>query len=159
MKRLAAAVGYALGGLQFAVRTQRTLRLHLGLAAGVGGLVVWLQLSAVETAVVVLALASVITAELLNTAVEALVDLLIERNHHELAKMAKDIAAGAVLVTAAGAAIAGVLLLGPPFGMRLGVRSDLATSGSRVIALCVGAVSVGGGGLAMWRSKREVRRS
>ncbi len=142
MKWLAAAYGYAIEGLGYALRTQRSLRLHLGIAVAVAVLIAWLQVPPLEAAVVVLAVVLVITMELLNTAVEALVDLLVERNHHVLAKMAKDIAASAVLVTAVGTAMVGILILGPPLGIRVGVQPDLATLGSRVGALLVLALGV-----------------
>ncbi len=158
MRTLAEAVGYALGGLAYAVRTQRTLRLHLLIAAGVGLLLVWLQLPGVQAAVVVLAMVLVIMIELMNTAVEALVDLLVERNYHDLAKTGKDIAAGAVLMTATGAAIVGLLLLGPPLVVRLGLSSTLAEQISRIGVLLAGGAGVAGGIFAILRSHRQPSR-
>ncbi len=155
MKWLGAAYGYAIEGLAYALRTQRSLRLHLGIAVAVAVVIAWLQVPPLEAAVVVLAVVLVITMELLNTAVEALVDLLVERNHHVLAKMAKDIAASAVLVTAVGTAIVGILILGPPLGIRVGVPPDLATLGSSVVALVVLALGV----IGVFRSLRVSSRS
>ncbi len=144
MKKLRESFAHAIAGLQYAVRTQRTLRLHLVIAAAVGILIFWLQLPVVESAVTILAIALVIGAELLNTGTEAVVDLLVERNHHTLAKMAKDIAAGAVLVAAGAAAIVGLLLLGPPMAVRLGVQPSLAALAARGAALFVIAASAVG---------------
>jgi len=144
MSQLAGAFGYAIRGLAYALRTQQTLRIHLGIAVAVAGLIVWLQVSVLEAAILVVAIVLVVTTELLNTAVEVLVDLLVERNRNVLAKMAKDIAAGAVLVTAVGAAIVGILILGPLLGARLGLQPDLATLGSRVGAMVVAVLGVVG---------------
>lgn len=104
---------YAFDGLTFAWRTQRTLRIHLVAAVAVTAIILLLPLERGETAALVLAVTAVIGAELLNTAVEALVDLLVEREHHRAAKVAKDVAAAGVLVTAAGAAVVGALILLP----------------------------------------------
>lgn len=149
------ALGYALRGLTYAVWTQRTLRLHLIIAAGVGLVLVWLQLPALETAVVVLMMVLVIMAELMNTAVEALVDLLVERNYHELARRGKDIAAAAVLITATGAAIVGLLVLVPPAGLRLGLSLPLVQRIARLGVLVAGAAGVVGGIYAMVRSQHK----
>lgn len=69
-----------------------------------------LHLSASSWAIVVLAIALVLAAELANTAIEAVVDLA-SPDDHPLAKRAKDVAAAGVLVALAGAAAAGVLVL------------------------------------------------
>jgi diacylglycerol kinase len=58
-------------------------------------------------------------AEMLNTVIEAIVDLIVEQ-HHPLAKRAKDVAAGAVLATAITSVAVGLLILGPPLLARLG---------------------------------------
>jgi diacylglycerol kinase (ATP) len=71
-----------------------------------------LQLSAVEWALIVVAIASVLAAEAVNTALERLADALMPERH-PLIGAAKDLGAGAVLITAVGAAIVGVLVLGP----------------------------------------------
>ena len=73
---------------------------------------IFLRLSLVEWAVIALAMSGVFTSELMNTAVESLIDLASPQ-HHPLAKIAKDAAAGAVLVNAAFAAVAGLLIFAP----------------------------------------------
>jgi diacylglycerol kinase len=70
----------------------------------------WLRLSFLGWAIVVLGIALVLAAELANTAIEALVDL-VSPDDHPLAKLAKDMAAGAVLLASAGALTAGLLVL------------------------------------------------
>jgi diacylglycerol kinase (ATP) len=105
---------YAARGLRVAFQSQRTMRVHVVLAAGVMVAAVWLDLPPAQGAVLVLCAAAVLAAELTNTAVETVVDLLIGGSHHELAGRAKDLSAAAVLVVAAAALVAGLLVLGPP---------------------------------------------
>lgn len=111
----AASFGYAFAGLAAGWRTQPNFRIHLGLAAGVvvaGGLA---RLSAAGWAIVALAIGLVLAAELFNTALEAVVDL-VSPEDHPLAKRAKDVAAGAVLVAALAAAAAGAAVLAGALG-------------------------------------------
>lgn len=65
-------------------------------------------------AVITLTSGAVLSMELLNTALESVVDLLVQQNYHELAKIAKDCAAGAVLVSAFVALMVAVFILLPP---------------------------------------------
>lgn len=109
MKRFLVSLGYALEGIRFGIMTQRHLRFHLvaaclALAAGV-----WKGLQPVAWGLLVLLIAAVFAAELMNTALEAVVDLVSPRQH-PLAKAAKDTAAGAVLVLAGAALVIAVLL-------------------------------------------------
>lgn len=109
---LASSFGYAFAGLWWTIKTQRNMRIHCAIGLGVILLGLLLRLSAVELAIVVLAATLVLAAEMLNTVVEAAVDLA-SPTYHPLAKIAKDVAAGAVLVTALGAAAAGLLVFVP----------------------------------------------
>ena len=139
------ALRYAVDGLHYAVRTQRTFRIQLLCAAVIAVLTVWLRLGALETAVVALAMFAVLAAELINTGVEAIVDLLVERNHHELARLAKDIAAAAVVAAIVGAVIAGALVLGPPLAERVGVTptwSGLLARGGALFVVAAGALGL-----------------
>lgn len=153
-RSLGQAFAYARDGLRHAARTQRTFRIHLAIAAGIGALLLWLQVPPVEAAVIVLSMTVVLVAELFNTGVEIVVDLLVERNHHVLAKAAKDIAAGAVVVGSVGTAIVGILLLGPPLGSALGLDVGLAGRASRLIAVLTG---VGGAVVLAWFARRAAR--
>jgi diacylglycerol kinase (ATP) len=95
-------------GVWHAVRTQRNMRVHLAAAAAAIAAGVVLRIGAVQWACVTLAIGMVLAAEILNTVIEAMVDLQTQQ-HHPLAKIAKDGAAGAVLVTsiaAVGVAVA-----------------------------------------------------
>jgi undecaprenol kinase len=106
---LGAAFGYAFAGLRAAWRDEPNLRIHtaLGLAVAVAAAV--LRLPPWAWALLALAVAGVIATELLNAAVEAVVDL-VSPEEHPLAKRAKDVAAAGVLVAALGAAGVGVAL-------------------------------------------------
>lgn len=136
---------FAFDGLRHALRTQPTFRIHVAIAGLITMLVIWLPLSNGEAAVMILAIAAVLAAELFNTAVEAVVDLLVERNHHQIARVAKDVAAAAVLITAVAAAVAGVLILGAPLAVAVGVSAEAAGVLSRVAALIL--ILLGAGGL------------
>ena len=69
-------------------------------------------MSALEWAVLALLIVMVVAAEMVNTMVEALVDL-VTTEYHPLAKVAKDVVAGVVLLTAIGAVVVGLLIFGP----------------------------------------------
>jgi len=100
------------------VRTQRNMRVHLLAAAGATAAGLVLRISAAQWACVLTVIGLVLTAEMLNTVVEALADLCTDE-FHPLAKIAKDMAAGAVLVSSAAALGVGIAvflprLLSPP---------------------------------------------
>jgi diacylglycerol kinase len=99
-------------GVWHVVRTQRNMRVHLlaASAAVAAGLV--LRISAVDWACVLSAIGLVLTAEALNTVVEALVDLCTDE-FHPLAKIAKDTAAGAVLISSVAAVGVGLAVFLP----------------------------------------------
>ena len=107
--RIWAAFDYAFQGILCATRTQRNMRIHLVAAALAMFAVLYLRLERAYVALVVICIALVIALELVNTAIEAVVDLMTVA-HHPLAKIAKDAAAGAVLVMAMGATIVGYLV-------------------------------------------------
>jgi diacylglycerol kinase len=112
-RREVASVGWALTGLRAALTTERHLRFHALATVAVVGLGIVLPLSAGERATLVLAIGLVWVAELVNTALERLVDL-VSPGRHPVAGQVKDIAAGAVLVAAVASAGVGVAVLGPP---------------------------------------------
>ena len=103
----------AIEGILVAAKTQRHVRYHFYSSAVILLLSYILGVSRTEFLLLALAAITVLLAELLNTAVEAVVDLL-SPEHHETARIAKDVAAGAVLITAFGAAIIGYIILVPP---------------------------------------------
>lgn len=103
----------AFSGLWYVLRTQRNARIHALLTAAAVSLAIVAELDGAEWTVLLLVIGSVWTAEIFNTALEALVDLANPRSH-PLARAAKDAAAAAVLVAAVIALLVGLLLLGPP---------------------------------------------
>lgn len=105
---------YAWAGFSYAFYTQRNFRIHLMIGVLALSLGAFLHLSSVKMAVITLMIGVVLAMELLNTAVEAVVDLTVQRTYHELAKIAKDCAAGAVfIVSLVALLVAGFLLLPP----------------------------------------------
>jgi diacylglycerol kinase (ATP) len=105
---------YAWAGISYAFQTQRNFRIHLVVGSFAIALSFLLNLSPIEIAVIGLTIGAVLTMELLNTAIESVVDLTVKQSYHELAKIAKDCAAGAVLISAIAAIfVAGSLLLPP----------------------------------------------
>lgn len=108
----------AFAGIEHVLRNERNAKIEaaIGLAAVVAGL--WLGLAPVEWAVVALTIAAVVGAEIVNSALEAVIDLLAPEVRPS-AKIAKDSAAGAVLVLAIGSVVVGLFILGPPLLSRL----------------------------------------
>ncbi|HYY46596.1 MAG TPA: diacylglycerol kinase family protein [Candidatus Angelobacter sp.] len=98
-------------GFAWAVSSQANVRVHLVAAAVVLVAAILLRFTAIEIVAVVLSMALVVGAELFNTTLEVLIDYAWPE-HHPMIGRAKDVAASAVLVTAVGAAIVGVLLFG-----------------------------------------------
>jgi diacylglycerol kinase len=109
---------HALSGWIFVIRTQQNAWIHLLATFFVVLMAAWLRLPLRDWAVLILAVAIVWTAEFLNTALEAVVDLA-SPERHPLGKVGKDVGAAAVLVAAVSAAILGFLILGPPLWERL----------------------------------------
>lgn len=109
---------FAFAGWRHLLRTQPNARIHLAIACAVIIMGLWLGLGASEWASLWLAIGLVLAAELFNSALEAFVDLA-SPEVHPLAQAAKDMGAGAVLVSACVAVIVGLLILGPPLIERL----------------------------------------
>jgi len=110
---------YAWAGVSYAFQTQRNFRIHVIVGTLAIGLGASLQLRAVEMSVVVLTIAAVLAMELLNTALESVVDLTVKQSYHELAKIAKDCAAAAVLISALAAMGVGSSLILPKLWLKL----------------------------------------
>ena len=109
---------YAFEGWWYVLRTQHNAWIHAVVTVAVFSLALWLRLPARDWAVLVLTAMVVWIAEFMNTALEAVVDLN-SQDEHPLAKVAKDVAAAAVLVGALGAVIIGLLIMGPALLQRL----------------------------------------
>ena len=109
---------FAFAGLAYLFRTQRNARIHAVSGAAACALAYYLQISRAEWAVLVFTIALVLILEGLNTAIEAAIDLA-SPNIHPLAKAAKDLAAGMVLIGAMASVAVGGLILGPPLWRKL----------------------------------------
>lgn len=112
-----AAFQHAFRGWWHVLQTQHNAWIHSVVATLIITVGLWLGLPPRDWAVIILTIAMVFTAEFINTAIEAVVDLA-SPVHHPLAKVGKDVGAGAVLVAALAAALVGLLILGPPLWTR-----------------------------------------
>jgi diacylglycerol kinase (ATP) len=101
---------YAFEGVIHALRTQRNMRIHFAIAAGVLVLAFIYDVTRLELIALMIAIAFVLIAEMVNTAVEATIDLSTP-SFDPLAKIAKDLAAGAVLIASVNAVAVGYLVL------------------------------------------------
>lgn len=113
-----ASFRHAFAGWWYVLRTQRNAWIHALASVAVFAAGFWLRLGRIEWAILVLTVALVWVAEFVNTAVEAVVDLLSPQIH-PLAKVGKDVAAAAVLIAALAAVGIGLLVLGPPLWAKL----------------------------------------
>ena len=112
---------YAAKGIGYAFSTQRNFQIHVGFALGAFVLGVLLGLNKSDLAIMSLTATSVLIVELLNTAIESVVDLAIGKRFHPLAQIAKDCSAGAVLLASISSVLIAVLLLFPPLLKKLGI--------------------------------------
>jgi len=103
---------YAFRGLGYVLRTQRNARVHICIAILAILFGVVLHISAVEFAMVFVAITGVFIAEMFNTVFELCIDLA-SPDYHPLAKIAKDVAAGAVLLSAMLSVVIGLFVFGP----------------------------------------------
>jgi diacylglycerol kinase len=110
--------GNAFRGFWYVLRTQRNAWIHAVIATLIFFLSLWLRLDSRDWTIIILTTAMVFTAEFLNTAIEAVVDLASPQKH-PLAKVGKDVGAAAVLIAALAAVLVGLLIIGPPLWARL----------------------------------------
>jgi diacylglycerol kinase len=112
LAKFIAGFGYAFNGVWYALRTQRNARVHAAIAILAILMSIILRISAVEFAIIFIAISGVFIAEMFNTVFEICIDLA-SPEYHRLAKTAKDVAAGAVLLNAVLSIIIGLFVLGP----------------------------------------------
>jgi diacylglycerol kinase len=112
MAKFIAGFGFAFSGLWHAIRTQINMKVHITIAIIAIALGMVLHISAVEFALIFVAIAGVLVTEMFNTVIELCVDLA-SPSYHPLAKTAKDVAAGAVLLSAIMAIIIALFVFGP----------------------------------------------
>lgn len=106
---LARSFNSALEGIVYALRTQRNVKIHFAVTALVLFASVWLSITKVELILLLITIALVLVTEMVNSSLEVMLDLAVER-YHPLARIAKDVAAGAVLFAALNAVVVGYLI-------------------------------------------------
>jgi diacylglycerol kinase (ATP) len=116
---LLVSFNYAWQGISYAFKTQRNFRIHILISAIALGLSSYVQLPPTQLAIICLTSGAVLAMELLNTAIESVVDLTIGQKYDPLAKIAKDCAAAAVLVAALVALVIAAVLLLPPLLLKI----------------------------------------
>ncbi|MBD1371169.1 diacylglycerol kinase family protein [Hazenella sp. IB182357] len=114
--KLIKSFGYALEGLMYTLVTQRNMRIHFSIALLVLLFSLYLPIRKSEVLILFVSITLVLFAELINTAIEAVVDM-VSPEYHPLAKVAKDVAAGAVLLTAGLSIIVGASIFYPYLNM------------------------------------------
>lgn len=111
-RKLFSSFGYALDGLYLAVKLDQNVRFHLITSVLVLLVSFILKISTVEFLFIIMAIFFVLISEMVNTAIEEMTNLII-REHHFSARIAKDVAAGAVLLSAVFAVIVASIILLP----------------------------------------------
>jgi diacylglycerol kinase len=111
-KKFIKSFKYAREGASHALRTQRNLWIHFFMGLAVVAFAIWLRVKLIELAILVVAISGVIVTEMVNTTIEELVNILSPA-HREEAGLAKNVAAAAVLLAAAGAVAVGCLIFIP----------------------------------------------
>ncbi len=111
--------GYAVAGWLYMIRYQKNTRIMSVFSILIFVFALWLQIDLTSWAILILTITAVWMAEFLNAAVEAVVNLATSE-FHPMAKVAKDVAAAAVLLGAVASVLVGLLILGPPLLHKLG---------------------------------------
>jgi diacylglycerol kinase len=111
---------HALAGMEYVLRTQKNAHIHMAATISVVMMALWLNISAIPFAILILTIGTVWTAEFINTSLEAVVDLASPQRH-PLAKVGKDVGAAAVLIAAISSVVIGIIILGPALLSKLGI--------------------------------------
>ena len=109
VKKLVDSFNYAIEGIIYSIRTQRNMKIHMVAAIAVLVATFFYDLSKIELLIITITISLVIVAEMINTAVECAIDATTNF-YHPLVKIAKNVAAGAVLVTAINSALVGYVI-------------------------------------------------
>ena len=112
LKKFFHSFTYPIKGIKYAYRNEQNLAVDLGVALIVVIASFIFKVSLIEAAILALTIGLVIALELINTSIEATVDLVTE-DYHPLAKVAKDTSAAAVFVFAIAASIVGIIIFLP----------------------------------------------
>jgi diacylglycerol kinase len=114
------SLAYALGGWLYMMRRQKNTRIMSVFSIIIVGLALWLGISRIEWAILVLTITVVWLIEFLNAGIEAAVDLA-SPEIHPMAQVGKDVASAAVLLGVVASIIIGLLILAPPLLAKLGI--------------------------------------
>jgi diacylglycerol kinase (ATP) len=147
LRKILDSFNYAVAGIIYAIQTQRNMKIHLTAAILVLALSVYLRINSKELLIIFFAIVLVIMAELFNTAIEAVVDLSVQEVH-PLARAAKNVAAGAVLMAALNSVIVAYIIIYPRlegFSFYFAPRIKETPLNVTLIALLVVLLSVGVG--------------
>jgi len=112
LRKFIKSFSYAVAGIFYSLRTQRNMRIHFAAALLVFGLALYLRISSSDLLFLIFSITLVIMAEMFNTAVEAVVNLYVQK-YHPLARIAKDVSAGAVLVAALNSIVVAYVIIYP----------------------------------------------
>lgn len=112
LRKILDSFNYAVAGIVYAIKSQRNMKIHMIAALLVLGLAIYLRISTREFLIIFFAITLVVMAELFNTAIEAVVDLYVQE-YHPLAKTAKNVAAGAVLMAALNSIVVAYIIIFP----------------------------------------------
>ncbi len=112
MQKIFRSFRYAAEGIVYCIKMERNFKVHLLAMILVILAGVWTKISIIEWLIITIFIAGVLALELVNTAIERVVDLTT-KEYHPLAKQAKDIAAGAVLIFAIASVIAAIFIFIP----------------------------------------------
>jgi diacylglycerol kinase len=117
--------GYALAGWLYMLRRQKNTRIMSAASIAIMILALWLHITRIELAILILTITVVWLAEFVNAGIEAAVDLA-SPEIHPMAKVGKDVASAAVLLGVVASIMIGLLLLGPPLLQKLGLMDFLS---------------------------------
>lgn len=121
MKRFLRSFKHAMEGIHYALNNDQNLVIHFFVAFIVIMLSIFLDVNAFEMGILGVTILVVISAEMINSAIEKMVDL-ITKEHRAEAKIAKDVSAGMVLLTSIGAIVIGILVFAPHVMDLLGIK-------------------------------------
>ncbi len=111
-RKLLQSFGYAFAGVKHAFQYNQNLKIHVAIAVLVALASIYFRVNSFEMGILGIIILLVIASEMINTSIEEMVDL-ITTEHRKEAKIAKDVAAGMVLITALGSIIVGLLVFIP----------------------------------------------
>lgn len=142
MKKLVDSFNYAIDGIIYSIRTQRNMRIHMVIAILVLAGCFFFDMTKLELLILTITITMVIVAEMINTAVECAIDATTNY-YHPLAKIAKNVAAGAVLITAINAALVGyIIFYDKVFPISLIMLNKIKDSNPHMIFLALVLVSI-----------------